>query len=73
MTDYPATPTPAPYPLPADREPLLFHEGLLELRHQHAVVEAEGRLELELVPSLRFRFASRMRESPWTSLAMPRS
>jgi hypothetical protein len=53
----PPTPTPSPYPLPAGREPLPLYEGPLELRHQEAVMEAEGRLELELVPSLRFRFA----------------
>lgn len=51
-----ATPTPSPYPLPAGREPLLLYEGTLELRHPEAVVEAEGRVELQLVPSLRFRF-----------------
>lgn len=50
------TATPPPYPLPARREPLTLYEGPLELRHQDAVVVAEGRLQLEFVPSLRFRF-----------------
>jgi hypothetical protein len=56
VTDDAETPTPAPYPLPVGREPVLIHEGPLELRHQEVVIEGEGRLELELVPSLRFRF-----------------
>lgn len=59
------TPTPPSYPIPAGREPLLLYEGLLELRHQEAVIEAEGRLELEFVPSLRFRFA--LRDAPVTA------
>lgn len=54
MTDDLATRS--PYPLPARREPLLLYEGSLELRHDADVVVAEGRLELALVPSLRFRF-----------------
>jgi hypothetical protein len=34
----------------------MLYEGSLELDHEGAVTAAEGRLELELVPSLRFRF-----------------
>jgi hypothetical protein len=59
------TPTPSPYPLPAKREPLLLYEGQLGLSHHEAMIDAEGRLELELVPSLRFRFA--MPDAPVTA------
>jgi hypothetical protein len=56
VIDDPAAPTPPPYPIPSRREPILLHEGPLELRHDDVAIEAEGRIELELVPSLRFRF-----------------
>jgi hypothetical protein len=55
-TAHPAA-TPPPYLLPERREPIVLHEGPLELRHDNGtVVAADGRLELQLVPTLRFRF-----------------
>jgi hypothetical protein len=51
-----ATPTPSPYPLPAGREAIVLHEGALELRHDGNLIAGDGRLQLEVVPSLRFRF-----------------
>ena len=57
MAANPPVATPPPYPLPARKEPIVLHEGPLELRHENgAVVAADGRLELQLSPTLRFRF-----------------
>jgi hypothetical protein len=56
MANDSATPAPSPYPLPAAREAIVLHEGALELRHDGNPIAADGRLQLEVVPSLRFRF-----------------
>jgi hypothetical protein len=66
VIDDPAAPTPPPCAIPPRREPILLHEGALELRHDALAIEAEGRIELELVPSLRVRFVM-----PDASVAAP--
>ena len=52
----PATATPSPYRLPLRRTPIVLRRGRLELRKQGQALRASGRIELELLPSLRFRF-----------------
>src|SRR5205823_3393438 len=49
-----SAPHPSPYLLPNDRDPVLIHEGALELRHNEGAIHGEGRLELVSVPALRF-------------------
>jgi hypothetical protein len=46
----------SPYPLPTGREPILVHEGELELHHDDGVIRGRGRLELVVLPGLRFTF-----------------
>jgi hypothetical protein len=52
----PATATPSPHPLPRRGTPIVLRRGRLELRQQGQALSAVGRIELELRPSLRFRF-----------------
>jgi hypothetical protein len=55
MGSHPA-PTSSPFRIPRRRTPILLRRGQLELRRQGLTVRAAGRIQLELLPSLRFRF-----------------
>lgn len=55
MAEAPA-PNASPFAPPEGREPILVHDGNLELRYPDRTVGGRGRIELLLLPAPRFRF-----------------
>jgi hypothetical protein len=55
MSEAPA-PNASPFTLPEEREPILLHDGDLELRYSDRTVGGCGRIELFLLPTPRFGF-----------------
>lgn len=55
MSEAPA-PNASPFLLPEGREPILIHDGDLELRYPGRTVDGRGRIELVLLPTPRFSF-----------------